>query len=272
MNLLTRLDRLPLSRPHYRLLLIGGLGYTFDGMDASVLAFLFPSIQPLWHLSNTQLGTISSAGILGYLFGATAAGIAGDRFGRRIVMMGALGWYAIFTVVAAFAPNYPFFLAARALCGFGTGAESAIIAPFLSEFVPARQRGWFIGTLAGFFSFGYVGAALLARFVVAASTDGWRIAQVLTAVPIVMLLWWRRALPESPRYLLAKGRDAEAERVVRALEHDVQQAIGRPLEPFSRGVCRGERRRSTSSRSVGHASLPPRDVRRLSRRSAARPG
>src|SRR3954453_22678294 len=107
MNLLARLDRLPLSRPHYRLLVIGGLGYTFDGMDASVVAFLLPSIQSLWHLTNAQLGAASSAGIVGYLFGATAAGVLGDRFGRRIVMMSALGWYALFTVIAAFAPSYP---------------------------------------------------------------------------------------------------------------------------------------------------------------------
>jgi len=229
MSLPARLDRLPISRPHYRLLFIGGLGYTFDGMDGAVVAFLLPSIQPLWHLTNAQLGTVSSAGIFGYLFGAMTAGIVGDRFGRRIVMMGALGFYALFTVVAAFAPGFSFFLAARSLAGFGNGAEAAIIAPFLSEFVPARQRGWFIGTLAGFFSFGFVGAALLARFVVVASPDGWRIAQLFTALPVMLLLWWRRALPESPRYLLAQGRQHEAEAVVKALERGVEIATGRPL-------------------------------------------
>ncbi|HUR20591.1 MAG TPA: MFS transporter, partial [Vicinamibacterales bacterium] len=229
MSLLARLDRLPLSRPHYRLLFIGGLGYTFDGMDASIVSFLLPSIQPLWHLTNAQLGAVSSAGIFGYLFGAVTAGIVADRFGRRIVMMGALGWYALFTVVAAFAPNFLFFVAARTLCGFGTGAESAIIAPFLSEFVPSRQRGWFIGTLAGFFSFGFVGAALLARFVVAGSPHGWRTAQLLTALPVVMLLWWRRVLPESPRYLLSRGRVTEADAVVSALERSIVATTQQPL-------------------------------------------
>src|SRR5262249_49162512 len=91
----------------------------------------------------------------------------------------------------------------------------------------------FIGTLAGFFSFGFVAAALLGRFVVAASPDGWRIAQLLTALPILMLLWWRRALPESPRYLLTQGREAEAEAVVHALEREVEQATGRALAPLA---------------------------------------
>ncbi|MGD6748034.1 MFS transporter [Streptomyces sp. BH106] len=231
MSLLARLDRLPLSRPHYVLLLIGGLGYTFDGMDAAVVAFLLPSVQDLWHLDNGALGLIGSASPFGYLFGAAIAGILGDRIGRKRVMMYALAFYVVFTLVAAAAPNFPVFLGARVLAGAGTGAESAIIAPFLSEFVPSKRRGWFVGALAGFFSFGFVAAALIGRFIVPLGADGWRWAQVVTAVPIVMLLWWRRALPESPRYLLERGRHAEAEGVVAELERRVEKSTGRPLPP-----------------------------------------
>jgi putative MFS transporter len=225
------LDRLPLSRPHYVLLLIGGLGYTFDGMDTAVVAFLLPSAQEAWNLDNGHLGLIGSATPFGFLFGATIAGLLGDRIGRKKVMMYALAFYAVFSVVAAFAPNYEMFLAARVLAGAGAGAESAIIAPFLSEFVPAKRRGWFVGALAGFFSFGFVMAALIGRFVVPAFDDGWRIAQLLTALPIVMLLWWRRSLPESPRFLLQNGRQAEAEVIVANLERKVEKATGRPLPP-----------------------------------------
>ena len=230
MDLLHRLDRLPLSRPHYLLLLIGGLGYTFDGLDGAVVAFLLPDVRETWELSGAQAGIIGSATPIGYLVGATAAGLLGDRVGRRRVMMWALAFYAFFTLVAAAAPNFEWFVAARILAGLGTGAESAIIAPFLAEFVPANRRGWFIGALAGFFSFGYVTAALLGRFVVPLD-DGWRWAQVLTAVPVVMLLWWRRTLPESPRFLLLRGRTAEAEAVVAGMERSVERATGRPLPP-----------------------------------------
>jgi putative MFS transporter len=231
MTLLARLDRLPLSRPHYLLLLLGGLGYTFDGMDSAVVAFLMPSAQKVWHLDNGALGLIGSASPFGFLFGAAAAGLLGDRIGRRKVMMWALAFYALFSVVASVAPTYEVFLAARILAGAGAGAESAIIAPFLSEFVPAARRGWFVGALAGFFSFGFVAAALIGRFVVPTLPQGWRIAQVVTAVPVLMLLWWRRSLPESPRYLLARGDTAGAERVVVDLERRVEEATGGPLPP-----------------------------------------
>lgn len=231
MTLLARLDRLPLRRPHYLLLLMGGLGYTFDGMDAAVVAFLLPSAQQEWGLINAQLGLIGSATPFGFLFGAVIAGVLGDRIGRKKVMMYALAFYAVMSVVAALAPNYELFLGARVLAGVGTGAESAIIAPFLAEFVPATRRGWFIGALAGFFSFGFVAAALIGRFVVPTVPEGWRVAQLITALPIVMLLWWRRALPESPRFLIAKGRTDEAETVVIALERKVEAATGEPLPP-----------------------------------------
>lgn len=232
MSLTARLDRLTLSRPHYKLLLIGGLGYTFDGMDAAVVAFLLPRIKELWGLSNASLGLVGSAAPLGFFFGAILAGWLGDRFGRKKVMLWALAFYCVMSVVAAIAPTFEFFLVARVLAGLGTGAESVIIAPFLSEFIPPKRRGWFIGTLAGFFSFGFVGAALIGRFIVPIGDDGWRWAQVITAVPILLLLWWRRSVPESPRYLISRGRSDEAERVVAQFESSVVKATGQPLSPL----------------------------------------
>lgn len=229
MSLTARMDRLPLSRPHYKLLLIGGLGYTFDGMDGAIVAFLLPSIKAVWGLENAQLGLIGSATPLGFLFGALLAGWLGDRFGRKKVMLYALAFYCVMTLVAAMAPNFEFFLVARVLAGLGLGAESVIIAPFLSEFIPPKRRGWFIGALAGFFSFGFVAAALIGRFVVPLGDDGWRWAQVITAIPIILLLWWRRSLPESPRYLLSRGRHDEAEQIVRSFETGVERATKRAL-------------------------------------------
>lgn len=229
MSLTARLDRLALSRPHYKLLLIGGLGYSFDGMDGAVVAFLLPRIQELWGLSTASLGLVGSAAPFGFFFGAILAGWMGDRFGRKKVMLWALAFYCLMSIVAAMAPNFEIFLIARIFAGLGAGAESVIIAPFLSEFIPPKRRGWFIGTLAGFFSFGFVAAALIGRFVVPMGEDGWRWAQVITAVPILLLLWWRRSLPESPRFLISRGRIAEATAVVDRFEQRVVKATGKPL-------------------------------------------
>jgi putative MFS transporter len=213
-----RIERLPFARFHKRLLLMGGLGYTFDAMDAAVLAFILPVLRTAWGLSSVQIGVLGSSTFIGFLFGALLAGTLGDLIGRRAVMMSALAFYCAASLVSAAVDTWPSFFAARIVAGIGTGAESAIIAPYLAEFVARRFRGSFTGALAGFFSFGFVAAALLGYFIVPAYENGWRVVLVITAMPVVMLLWWRRALPESPRWLESRGREKEAEAVLEKIE------------------------------------------------------
>ena len=225
-----RIERLPFARFHTHLLLMGGLGYMFDAMDAAVLAFILPVLRTAWNLSSVQIGVLGSSTYIGFLFGALFAGTLGDLIGRRAVMMSALALYCAASIVSAVVDTWPAFFAARIVAGMGTGAESAIIAPYLAEFVARRYRGSFTGALAGFFSFGFVAAALLGYFIVPAYDNGWRIVLVITAVPVVMLLWWRRALPESPRWLESRGREKEAEAVLDRIEASFARE-GRVLPP-----------------------------------------
>ncbi len=254
MSLLARMDRLPFSRPHYALLVIGGLGFAFDGADNALVAFLLPSMAREWGLDNGALGLLAAAGPLGYLVGALVAGTLGDRVGRRPIMMWALAVYTACTMVAALAPSYEVFAAARILAGVGIGAESVIVAPYLAEFVPPARQGWFVGCLAGFFSFGYVAAALLGRFVVPVSDTGWRCAQVVTAVPIVLLRWWRRSLLESPRFLLA-ARSSCRGRAGRGRLRG-QGAAGHGTAPATGHGRRRRGRRGDEGRSLGQPSVP----------------
>jgi MFS transporter, putative metabolite:H+ symporter len=221
LSILRRLERIPFGRFQWRLLGMGGMGYTFDAMDGAMIAFILPPVTALWTLTNEQTGLLGSSAMIGYLFGAFFAGALGDLIGRRAVMMYALAIYSLATLIAAFAPNWQFLFGWRVVASVGTGAEAAIIAPFLSEFIDKKYRGRFIGSLSGFFSFGFVFAALLGYFVIPASDEGWRIVQVITALPIIMLLWWRRSLPESPRWLIERGRTAEADAEVARIEAEV---------------------------------------------------
>jgi putative MFS transporter len=188
LSLLGRLERVPFGRFQWRMLWMGGLGYTFDAMDGAMIAFILPAVTALWQLTDQQTGLLGSSAMIGYLAGAFFAGTLGDLIGRRAVMMYALAVYCVATLIAAFAPSWQFLFWWRVAASVGTGAESAIIAPFLAEFVQKRHRGRFVGALSGFFSFGFVFAALLGYFVIRGSDDGWRIAQIVCALPIVMLL------------------------------------------------------------------------------------
>ncbi|HET7837548.1 MAG TPA: MFS transporter [Variovorax sp.] len=213
-----RIERLPFSSFHRRLLVIGGLGYSFDAMDAAVIAFVLPVLRTAWDLSSVQIGVLASANFIGFFFGALVAGSLGDLIGRRKVMMSALAVYCVASLFSGLVDDWTSFLGLRIVAGFGTGAESVIIAPYLSEFVARRYRGAFTGALAGFFSFGFVAAAVLGYLIVPAHPDGWRIVIFITATPVVMLLWWRRALPESPRWLESQGRVAEAQAIMDKVE------------------------------------------------------
>ncbi|WP_317928452.1 MFS transporter [Halioxenophilus sp. WMMB6] len=224
----TRLEALPYGRFHKRLLLMGGTGYAFDAMDGAIIAFVLPILISLWSLSNVEAGLIVSATYIGYFFGAIVAGTFGDVLGRRLIMMSALAIFSVASLISAFSPNWNVFFVLRIIAGFGIGAESAIVAPFLSEFVASRYRGRFIGSLAGFFSFGFLGAAVLGYLLVPRFESGWMLAIIVTSLPIFLLLWWRRELPESPRWLVSQGRQAEAEAIVGRIE---EQCGVRSTEP-----------------------------------------
>jgi MFS transporter, putative metabolite:H+ symporter len=213
-----RLERLPLSSFHRRLLLIGGLGYMFDGLDSSSLAFLLPVVSKLWQLTSAQTGLVASSTYIGYFFGAFLSGVLADVIGRRRIMMSALAIYCVASLASATAQDWHTFFALRIVAGFGSGAETVVIAPFLAEFVPRRYRGIFCGALVGFMSFGYLTSSILGFAVVRNFADGWRYLAVITSLPVVMLLWWRRTLPESPRWLESQGRAAEANGIVSRIE------------------------------------------------------
>lgn len=232
LEILRRIERVPFGRFQWRLLWMGGLGYTFDAMDGALIAFILPVVTTLWGLTSEQTGVLGSSAMIGYLFGAFFAGALGDLVGRRTVMMYGLAIYCAATLIAAFAPSWQVLFWWRVAASVGTGAEAAIIAPFLAEFVQKQSRGRFIGSLAGFFSYGFVSAALLGYFVIPAWSSGWRIVQMISALPIVMLLWWRRSLPESPRWLIERGRSAQARAEVERIEAELTRG-GRALPPVA---------------------------------------
>ncbi len=223
-----RLERIPFGRFHIGLLLIGGTGYAFDGLDSAIIAFVLPVLGHLWSLDAVHVGMIGSATYVGFFWGAMFAGLVGDRIGRRPVMMWALALFCFASLVSAVMVDFGSFIICRIAAGIGTGAESAIVAPFLAEFAATRYRGAFSSVLAGFFSLGFLGAAALGYLLVPVQPYGWRLALALTAAPVVLLLWWRRVLPESPRWLESVGRSGESALILdhiearaRASGHDI---------------------------------------------------
>ncbi len=217
-----RLDNLRVGGFHRRLLLASGLGWMFDAMDVGLVSFVLAALVGEWKLHPSQVGFIASAGFLGMFAGALIAGLLADRLGRKPLFQSTLLVYSVGTGLCALAGSLGTLLGLRFLVGLGLGGELPVASTLVSELSPARRRGMMIVLLESFWAYGWVLAALIGYLVI--PRFGWNIAFLVGAVPALYALFLRRSIPESPRFLAAKGRTAEAESVMRAVEGEPGRA------------------------------------------------
>lgn len=213
-----RLDALPFTRRHLKVLTGSGLGWALDAMDVGLVSFVLTALIAQWSLTGEQASWIASAGFVGMAIGASLGGLLADRFGRRSVFAITLLVYGVATGASALAGGLAALIALRVLVGLGLGAELPVASTYVSEIAPARMRGRLIVILEAFWAVGWTAAALIGFFVVPASADGWRWAFALGAVPAVYALVVRWGLPESPRWLVRRGRVAQAEAITAGFE------------------------------------------------------
>jgi MFS transporter, putative metabolite:H+ symporter len=223
-----RLDALPLSRFHWTLLVVSGLGWMFDAMDVLVVGSVVAAVSREWGLDTTQSQWINTANVAGLFFGALASGWLADRLGRKRVFQLTLLVYSVFTGLSAAATSLAMLMGLRFLAGVGLGGELPVASTLVSEFAPARRRGMLVVLLESFWAYGSVLAALVGFLVI--PHWGWRAALLLGALPALYVFVVRRGIPESPRFLVSRGQHAEAEAVVRQIEAQAGVAAP-PLAP-----------------------------------------
>ena len=213
-----RLDRLPFTRQHRRLLVGSGVGWALDAMDVGLISFVMAALAQQWGLGPTTLSWVASVGFIGMALGASLGGLLADRVGRRQVFALTLLVYGAATGAAALSWSVGSLLVFRFVIGLGLGAELPVAATLVSEYAPARIRGRVVVLLESFWAVGWLLAALVGYVVVPGSADGWRWAFALGAVPAVYAIVVRLRLPESVRFLERRGRVREAEDAVRRFE------------------------------------------------------
>ncbi|ULN73564.1 MFS transporter [Mycolicibacterium smegmatis] len=234
------LDRLPVTRWHWRLVFLVGIGTFFDLYEVFLGGVLAPVMAAQYELGDLGKAMVIAAGFAGMFVGANILSVAADRFGRRRVFILNMVLYAVFSLASAFAPDPEIFVILRFLSGIGLGAELVLVDSYLAEMLPARARG---RMTAWAYTIGFLGvpiAALLGgRFVARheiLGIDGWRWLLILGGLAAVFVLAVRSMLPESPRWLEIRGRHAEARVVVESIVEAVGADVG-PLDviPDGRG-------------------------------------
>ncbi|WP_106813865.1 MFS transporter [Microbacterium timonense] len=244
-TLAERLDRLPFSRLHLRVLTGSGIGWALDAMDVGLISFVIAALAAQWDLAPSETGWIASIGFVGMAVGASVGGLLADRFGRRQIFALTLLIYGLATGASALVGGLAALLVLRFLVGLGLGAELPVASTYVSEFAPARIRGRLIVILEAFWAVGWTLAALIGYLVIPSSADGWRWAFALGAIPAAYALIVRWGLPESARWLERRGRFTQAEAVVGRFEQAAVVASapprGRPTVPAARASSLSER-------------------------------
>lgn len=219
-----RLDRLPVTGKHKRLLFGSGIGWALDAMDVGLISFIMAALAVHWGITPTQSSWLASVGFIGMALGATFGGLLADKFGRRHIFALTLLVYGLATGASALATGLTLLIVLRFFIGLGLGAELPVASTLVSEFAPLKVRGRMVVLLEAFWAVGWILAAVIGTFVVGASESGWRWALALGMVPAFYALYVRLHLPESVRFLESKGRHEEAEEIVASFEAEVDEA------------------------------------------------
>jgi putative MFS transporter len=193
--------------------IIGGLGFMFDAWDVTLNGALIPLVAEQWGLDRPTAALLGTSNLVGMAVGAFLWGGIADRYGRKNAFSLTLLMFSLFTILGALSPNFGFFVAFRFLAGVGLGGCIPVDYALVGEFTPSKLRGRVLTAMDGWWP---VGAAL-SFFVsgwVMATADNWRLILAVMILPAFMVYLVRRSMPESPLFLAAKGRDAEARAVI----------------------------------------------------------
>jgi len=260
-----RLDRLPWSPWHWRIVVALGITWMLDGLEVTLVGAVAPLLArpDTLHLDDAQIGAAATAYLAGAIVGALVFGRLSDMFGRKRLFFVTLALYVAATAMTALSWSFASFATFRALTGAGIGGESSAVNSAIDELLPARVRGHADLAINGTYWLGTALGAVVTLAVVNASLVpgalAWRVAFLVGAVLGAGILLFRRHLPESPRWLLLHGYVDRADAVTRVIEKHV--ARHRPLPPH------GPDAMLTAKGTVTFAAIARELVRRHPRRT-----
>jgi putative MFS transporter len=214
------------------MLIVGTAGF-FDAFDAMAIAFVLPVLIGLWHINPGQIGALISIGYAGQLLGAISLSWAAEIYGRQRVLRWTVAIIGLLSIACASAWSYEALLAFRFIQGLGLGAEVPIAATYMNELTRAELRGRLVVLFQSIFAFGVMATALVSVWVV--PHLGWQAMFIIGAFPAGLAIRLRRLVPESPRWLAARGRLGEADATLQRIE-TIVSAAGAKLPPLPTNI------------------------------------
>ncbi len=222
-ELIRRIESVPFSRWHTKARVIVGSATFFDAFDALSLAFVLPVLIGLWHIQPVQIGFLIGASYIGQLIGALFFGWLAERTGRIRSATIAIAIMSVMSLGCALSGNFEMLLLCRFIQGIGVGGEMPVAATYINELSNAHGRGKYFLLYELIFPVGLMATGQLGAWLV--PITGWEVMFWIGAVPGLLIAVMVARLPESPRWLISKGRLAEAEAVVRQMEASTDKRL-----------------------------------------------
>ncbi|NKQ52306.1 MFS transporter [Amycolatopsis sp. K13G38] len=259
-NLLTRFDRLPVTRSVVIAIVLLALVWLVESFDIGIVSTLVLVLKPHWHLASSDTGLLGASATIGLVLGIFPAGRLADRFGRKRVLIAGVTVFSVFTLASALVTSlWPLFVL-RVIAGFGEGAVFPLPYTILSEMVNKRGRGHLMGWTNGVLNAGYTLPALAGFWTTSAFgwNLAWRVPLLIGGGFIILVPFLIKWLPETPRYLLkraeAGGGQADRDRV-RSWVRTLEREAGLPhdetiIDAEAYEVLRSTRKRDVRIRTI----------------------
>jgi MFS family permease len=233
-KLSSAIDQVPFKRTHTIIIVMIGFGALFDAIEQFNVGYAAPFLARQWGLSTTQVALLTTFTLGGLAVGSAIAGVTGDLYGRRVTYMYNLLLFSVGGLISAFAPNYEFLLVARLIVGIGLGGEMSTALTIMSEMMPTRVRGVALGFVnvagggVGIFVASALATVILGPLSAPLGGDdvAWRYLLGILVIPAIFVYYFRRYIPESPRYLVRTGRIAEVNRVLSQMASGRLRPVG----------------------------------------------
>ncbi|HVB72634.1 MAG TPA: MFS transporter [Ktedonobacteraceae bacterium] len=209
------LDLAPVNKFHRAVTVLSGMGVFLEGYDFTNIASALIFLVPYFKLNAAQISLLSVSTYIGTFIGAWSIGYLADRLGRKYMYMWDMVFYGLFALLSGLAINYTMLVVSRVGLGLAIGADQAISFTIIAEFAPSHARGrlnastWVMWTVASLLTYA-ISYLLNPVF----GQETWRVLFLLSILPVIIVIIGRHALPETPRWLMARGRTEEANRAV----------------------------------------------------------
>jgi MFS family permease len=230
-----RLDRLPWARFHWLVVVGLGVSWILDGLEIQLVAA--SGFQRTLGMTNEQVGFAGTSYLVGQVVGALVFGRLTDRWGRRKLFIVTLGIYLVASGIAGAAWTPWFLYLFRFIAGLGIGGEYTAINSAIDELIPAKYRGRVDIAVNGTYwagaMLGAAGSFVLLNHSLVPENLGWRLAFLLGPILGLVIIYLRRHIPESPRWMLTHGQAEEAERILEGIEATVREQ-GHDLPPVDK--------------------------------------